>query len=181
MTDEGDYDDQDAGFDLQDKDIHPKRKVYEVEYRVYSPSDIRAYQQRQIDDVSLITHQPPEASAILLRYSRWNKEKLMERYMDEQETFLEDAGLGTSSASKPQIRKVKGFECGICFEDSANTQTFAMKCGHRFCTDCYGHYLYQKIKEEGEAARIRCPGDGCNRIVDARSLDMLVPDAIKER
>lgn len=101
--------------------------------------------------------------------------------MDDQDSLLEDAGLGTSPASKPQIKKIKGFECGICFEDSANVDTFAMKCGHRFCTDCYGQYLYQKIKEEGEAARIKCPGDNCNKIVDARSLELLVPDDLKER
>lgn len=129
----------------------------------------------------MITQQPPEASAILLRYARWNKEKLMDQYMDDQNALLEDAGLGTSPASQPQIRKMKGFECGICCEDSANVDTFAMKCNHRFCIDCYGQYLFQKIKEEGEAARIRCPGDKCNRIVDARSLDLLVPAAIYDR
>ena len=56
-----------------------------------------------------------------------------------------------------------------------------MKCGHRFCVDCYKHYLSQKIREEGEAARIRCPGDGCNRIVDSQSLDLLVSLDLKDR
>jgi len=59
--------------------------------------------------------------------------------------------------------------------------TFAMKCGHRFCVDCYQQYLAQKIKEEGEAARIKCPGDGCNRIVDSKSLDLLVSEDLKDR
>ena len=56
-----------------------------------------------------------------------------------------------------------------------------MKCEHRFCADCYRQYLTQKIKEEGESARIRCPGDGCNRIVDSRSIDLLIIDEIKSR
>lgn len=105
----------------------------------------------------------------------------MEQYMDKQDRLLEDAGLGTGSGNLASVRKVKGFECGICCEDSPSLQTYAMKCGHRFCIDCYGQYLYQKIKGEGEAARIRCPGDGCNKIVDARSLELLVPDELKTR
>ena len=56
-----------------------------------------------------------------------------------------------------------------------------MNCGHRFCVDCYRHYLSQKIKEEGEAARIKCPGDGCNKIIDARSLDLLVTSDLTDR
>ena len=47
--------------------------------------------------------------------------------------------------------------------------------------DCYSHYLSQKVKEEGEAARIQCPRDGCRRIVDAKTLRLLVNDKIQER
>ena len=56
-----------------------------------------------------------------------------------------------------------------------------MKCGHRYCVDCYRQYLAQKIKDEGEAARIQCPTAGCNRIVDSKSLDLLVAAELKAR
>lgn len=104
----------------------------------------------------------------------------MEQYMDKQDVLLEQAGLGKGSGSAPQIKKMPKFECGICYRDDS-PDTFAMKCNHRFCVDCYRQYLQQKIKEEGEAAHIRCPGDDCNRIVDSRSLDLLVPEDLKAR
>ena len=101
--------------------------------------------------------------------------------MDKEDQVLEEAGLGQSSAQAPKITTVRNFCCQICFEDSTDLQTFAMKCEHRFCVDCYRHYLAQKIKDEGEAARIKCPGDGCNRIVDSKTLDLLVASDLKAR
>lgn len=124
-----------------------------------------------------ILSQPPEATAILLRFFRWNKERLIDRYMEDTDRVLESAGLGqTADANPPRFEKIKGFVCDICCEDDADLDTFAMQCGHRFCADCYKHYLQSKIKDEGEAARIRCPGDGCDRIVDSRTLDFLLSD-----
>lgn len=101
--------------------------------------------------------------------------------MDKQDEVLDKAGLSHDESWKPQVKPVDGFMCDICCDDSPGTQTFAMKCNHRFCVDCYKQYLAQKIKEEGEAARIRCPGDGCNRIVDSKSVDVLVSTDLKKR
>lgn len=177
-----DMDQDDVGFETHDKDIIPSKQHYEVDFEVYDPQQIQASQDKQISDVSSILGQPPEATAILLRHLRWNKERLIDQYMEKQEELLESAGLGETAANNPpKILKVKGFVCDICCEDSANLETFAMKCGHRFCVNCYRQYLYTKIKDEGEAAQIRCPGDGCNRIVDSKSLDLLVADDLRER
>lgn len=101
--------------------------------------------------------------------------------MDKRDEVLEGAGLGDDVAGPPRIMKVPGFMCDICCEEGPDMETFAMKCEHRFCVDCYKQYLCGKIKEEGEAARIKCPGDGCNRIVDSKSLDLLVTTDLKER
>lgn len=101
--------------------------------------------------------------------------------MDHPDKTLEDAGLGSTFAATPQTKVVPGFMCDICCEDGPGLQTYAMRCDHRFCVDCYRHYLAQKIKEEGEAARIECPQDQCHRIVDSKTLDFLVTDELKDR
>lgn len=145
------------------------------------PADIQSSQDKQIDEVSAILGQPSEATAILLRHLRWNKERLIEAYMDGPEEILEDAGLGPQASQAPKTKVVKGFLCGICCEDGPGMKTYALKCGHRYCVDCYRQYLAHKIKDEGEAARIQCPTNGCNRIVDSKSLDMLVSPEVKAR
>lgn len=152
-----------------------------MEFKVYGPDDIQAHQDNQIQEVSAILGQPPEASAILLRHFRWNKERLIEAYMEKQASVLEKAGLGGDAGQAPKTKIVKGFMCDICFEDELGMESYALKCAHRYCIACYGHYLSQKIKEEGEAARIQCPTEGCARIVDSKSLELLVTPELKAR
>ena len=171
----------DGGF-TYDKDLLKNaQKPFEVDYRVLSPEDILAQQQKQIEEVSSIVGLPAAQTAILIRHMRWNKEKLIEQYMDNQDKVLEAAGLGASFNEAPTTKTVKDFTCEICYEDDPKLHTYAMKCNHRYCTDCYTQYLTQKVKEEGEAARIQCPRDGCHRIVDAKTLKLLVKDDVKDR
>ncbi len=175
-------DQDDVGFETQDKDIKPSKQAHEVDFKVFDPAQIQAQQDKQVTEVSSILGQPPEASAILLRHLRWNKERLIDQYMEKTDEVLESAGLGPDSANNPpKLQKVKGFVCDICCDDNPNMDTFAMKCQHRFCVDCYRQYLGNKILDEGEAARIRCPGEGCTRIVDSRSLDLLVTADLQDR
>lgn len=145
------------------------------------PSDIDREQLVQVDEVSAILGLPPESAAILLRYGRWKQEKLIEGYMEHPDETLEEAGLGTNFEGTAKTEVVDDFMCEICCEEGPGLETYAMRCGHRFCVDCYRHYLGQKIKEEGEAARIECPGEGCNRIVDSKSLDLLVTSDLQDR
>lgn len=174
-------DEFDGGFS-QDKDIiATSRKPYEVDFKVLSPADIEREQNIQIAEVSSILDLPPESAAILLRFGRWNREKLIESYMDHPEQTLEEAGLGTYFQTTPRTQKVPGFMCDICCEDGDDLETYAMRCGHRFCVDCYRQYLAQKIRGEGEAARIECPAEGCNMILDSKSLELLVTSDLKNR
>jgi ariadne-1 len=175
-------DQDDVGFETQDKDIKPTKQAHEVEFKVFDPVQIQAQQDKQIDELSSILGQPPEASAILLRHMRWNKERLIDQYMEKTEDILENAGLGQDAETNPpKLQKANGFCCDICCDDSPKMDTFAMKCGHRFCVDCYRQYLSTKIQDEGEAARIRCPGEGCTRVVDSKSLDLLVTEDLQDR
>jgi ariadne-1 len=171
----------DDGYDAHDKITMVERQPYEVEFRVCSPKDIDAAQVHLINEVKDVLGQPPENAAILLRHFRWNREKLIEQYMERQSEVLEAAGLGEEEESEGRITEVSGFMCDICCDDSEPMTTFALKCGHRFCVDCYKTYLDSKVKFEGEAARIKCPGDRCNRIVDSKSMRLLMSEELRDR
>ncbi|KAI5286009.1 hypothetical protein KEM54_000129, partial [Ascosphaera aggregata] len=176
-----DFDDYDAGNDgsFYDREIiKPQKKPFEVDHRALSPDEIAQEQNVQIHEISLILGLPPESCAILLRHMHWNKEKMMERYMEDSEELLDAAGLDTL-ATKCEIEIVPA-TCEICYNDELGMETYAMRCGHRFCVDCYRHYLGQKIREEGEAAHIQCPQENCKRIVDSKTLELLVSDDLKE-
>lgn len=179
--DDEEFDEPDPDFGLA-KDLDKKRQAaHVVSYKVYEPRDIQRQQDDMIGEVNMILDMQKEDAAILLRYFRWNKERLLEDYMDRPEKVLEAAGLGSSTTVQPQLEVIPGFVCDICCEDEDGLESFAMKCGHRYCVDCYRHYLTQKIREEGEAARIQCPSDGCGRILDSASLDVLVTQELSGR
>jgi ariadne-1 len=145
-----------------------------------SLADIQAQQDVQIKEVSDILGQPPEAAAILLRHLRWNKEKLFDAYMEKQHELLDAVGLEEDASYTAKTVRMTNFTCEICCDDGT-LDTYALKCGHRYCVDCYTHYLASKIKDEGEAARIQCPTSGCKRIVDSKSLNYLVDESLKAR
>ncbi|KAI1344410.1 RING-5 [Xylariaceae sp. FL0016] len=154
---------------------------FDVSYKVFSPKDIKHQQDEMIGEVSMILEMRKEDAAIMLRYFRWNKERLIEDYMDHPSKVLDAAGLGPSTSALPKLETIPDFMCDICCEDEEGLQSFAMKCGHRYCIECYRQYLTQKIKEEGEAARIQCPAEDCHRIIDSPSLDLLVTSDLTER
>ncbi|KAL9609161.1 MAG: hypothetical protein Q9167_006056 [Letrouitia subvulpina] len=181
FEEEFDEDDPDMGFSQEKDTLKPPKRSYEIDFKVYSPTEIISQQDQQVQEVSAILGQPSEISAILLRHLRWNKERLIEAYMDKPEQLMENAGLGAGEAQAPKLKVLQRFECTICFDDSPSVETYAMKCGHRYCVDCYRQYLGQKIREEGEAARIQCPTNGCSRIVDSKSMDLLVATDLKDR
>lgn len=159
----------------------PQRKSYEVEFRVYSDSQIQKAQAEQIEEVSSILGLPSEQCAVLMRHFKWQKERLIEQYLNSQEEVLDAAGLDTNAAKTPKIEKMKDFMCDICCNDENNLETFALRCDHRYCVECYTVYLEQKIKGEGESGRIQCPCEGCSTLVDSKAIKLLAPKSVSDR
>lgn len=175
------FDEDDDQYLDDGKEDKPSRKAYEVDFTVFSDEQIRKSQQNQVEEVSSILGLPGEQCAILLRHFKWQKDRLIEKYMDAGEEVLEEAGLGQNYDSLPRLEKVRGFVCDICCDDERGLETYAMKCNHRYCVNCFRQYLESKIKDEGEATRIQCPSEGCSRIVDSKTVDLLVPAEIDQR
>ena len=179
--DEEDYpDEMELSFQpvVSEKD---KTKPYEVECKVHSVQDILNTQNKEIALVSGILGCAEQHAATLLRYFKWNKDKLMERYMDNPAAISEAAGVILDSNKLPRYITVKGFVCDVCCNDEDGLQTLALSCSHRFCRDCYEQYLTQKICEEGESRRIQCMATSCKLIVDEKTIEMVVKPEVHAR
>lgn len=177
----GELEDDDDRFLEDSKDEKPQRKAYEVDFTPYSDVQIRKGQQAQVEEVASILGLPTEQCSILLRHFNWQKDRLIEKYMDNPDQVMEDAGMGIGYDRPSKIEKVNGFMCDICCDDEPGLETYAMKCGHRYCASCYRQYLESKIKDEGEATRIQCPAEKCTRIVDSKSVKVLVLSEVYTR
>lgn len=77
------------------------------------------------------------------------------------------------------------FQCPVCCDDfpreSVGEHTLAMGCGHRFCRGCWAEYVTGRIKDDGEAAKIQCMGEKCQRIVREEIVDELTTPDISKR
>ncbi|BFZ60834.1 hypothetical protein YB2330_001886 [Saitoella coloradoensis] len=168
----------DFGAVIAEKD---KLKPYEVEHKSLSVDDIRKAQTAQVQQVSGVLGLPDEQVATLLRHFKWNREKLLERYMDDPDGVAKAAGITTEDSAPPKLEVVPGFMCDICCNDDEGMDTYALPCQHRFCKDCYEYYLTQKIKDEGESRKIQCPGEKCNVVIDEKTVKLIVRDDVYQR
>ncbi|KAI9208112.1 uncharacterized protein BJ171DRAFT_420039 [Polychytrium aggregatum] len=178
-TSENDDDDEenlDFAPVIPEKDI---KKEYEVDFTVHTESDIFKFQKSEIDQVSsFLGGIPQHIVASLLRHFKWNKDLLMERYMEDPDGVARAAGVviddSLSAVASPKYVSINGFCCDICCNDEAGLATLALSCEHRFCRDCYEHYLTMKIDQEGESRRIQCMASGCKLVVDEPTIKLVV-------
>lgn len=73
--------------------IGGKRKAYEIEYESLSQSAVEKLMQQDIDHVCGILGVDASSAVLLLRHLSWNKERLIEKYMDNPTTMLVGAGI----------------------------------------------------------------------------------------
>ncbi|KAG6831908.1 hypothetical protein H0H87_003405 [Tephrocybe sp. NHM501043] len=107
--DEDDVDmDEDAFGD--DFRIAPKskRKPYEIDYESLSQGAVEASMAEHVEHICGIFGVDAGTAALLLRYMSWNKERLIEKYMDNPNKVLVSAGIAVdeppASASAAPVR-----------------------------------------------------------------------------
>jgi ariadne-1 len=164
---------------VADKDI---QKPYQVDFCVRSPDELLSFQQKEITQVSAILGCLQETGATLLRYFAWNKERLIEQYMDNPTLVSKNAGVMVHGSLQPQLlNHIPDFCCDICCNDDPEVYSLALSCGHRFCKDCYQTYVTLKVSQEGESRRISCPATGCKMIVDEYTAKTLLDPLVHEK
>jgi len=179
MSDDDDYN---FDADLSVMKGKARQRGFDVEAESLSVQDIEAIMKRDAEHVSGIFGAPVSIAYLLLRYQTWNKEKLIERYMDDPSKVLATAGVldpstenlaspimppssrrvtrgTTSTRSRQSQPSLPPFMCPICCDDEP-PNIMSLGCGHMYCSNCWDTYLHTKIREEGELS-IRCMDELC--------------------
>lgn len=164
-------------------DEPPSRKfTRSTSFEVLPQDNIIKESKTLIDEVVQVCGIPTAAAAAtLLRHFKWNKEKLVEAYLENPEKVCTDSGMSTLELSKPAKDPTQTHSCLICLEDLPAAQTFALSCGHRYCKDCWKGYLEVMVKDGPRSVYARCPAPKCKAIVHEEAYKQLTsPETYKK-
>eukprot|EP01121_Diplochlamys_sp_Union-15-3_P018346 TRINITY_DN6656_c0_g2_i1.p1 TRINITY_DN6656_c0_g2~~TRINITY_DN6656_c0_g2_i1.p1 ORF type:complete len:503 (+),score=81.00 TRINITY_DN6656_c0_g2_i1:99-1607(+) len=143
-------------------------------YEVLSEEQLLSQSKAIIKEVTEVLDIPTKAACtILLRHFKWNKEKLIEKYMSSSDKVKKEAGITSFDTEKKPDPKVKKFDCLICLDSFPSGNTFALACGHRYCSDCWRQYLEIKI-QGADCVWTHCPSPGCKEQVHELAFKKLV-------
>ncbi|KAJ7785456.1 hypothetical protein B0H14DRAFT_3506873 [Mycena olivaceomarginata] len=127
--------DGDDGMDLDDFKVtaKPTARAYEIEYNSLTQSAIEKLMEEDVEHIRGIFGVDASAARLLLRHLSWNKERLIEKYMDNANKMLVSAGVAvpepeppapkSPSGAETQIATQTTFVCSICFDDGPELTT----------------------------------------------------------
>ena len=61
--------------------------------------------------------------------------------MEDPAKVCQEAGMATLMLEQPIANPREKVNCLICYDDFEAKDTFALGCGHRYCTSCWRVYL----------------------------------------
>ncbi|KAJ7646485.1 hypothetical protein FB45DRAFT_176976 [Roridomyces roridus] len=182
--------DGDDGGDMDDFKVAPKttRKAWEVQFDSLTQASIEKLMEKDVEHIRGILGVDESKAGLLLRHNLWNKERLIEQYMDNPDKTLIAAGAAMPEPEPPRpsrrpSRKPKAsaspksdtFVCSICFDDAPDITPLSLDCGHAACSGCWSAYITSKIRDEAEHA-CRCMAEGCGLVAS----DEFVRSAVDE-
>lgn len=161
----GDDDDDDGGG--------VESKFSGKEYQVLCLTEALAAKNALVSDVADTLNLSHTKASMLLRKNGWNKERLVSAYFEDAAKVEAQAGLVKEGSGGSQGEEAE-VECAICSDDVAWADTHALGCGHRYCKECWGDYLEDRISKGKEGVFSQCPGLDCSVMVDDDSIELLV-------
>jgi ariadne-1 len=148
-------------------------------FEVMDKSELSSQSSKLISEVIDVLGISHPAASTLLRHMKWNKEKLIEKYMDSSEKLCLEAGIPQLALEKPP--SAQKYTCLICTDDFSAKDTYALACGHRYCNGCWKTYLDLKIASGPECTSASCPAPKCKAKVHEDTYKALVEKDMFER
>lgn len=183
VEDESDIDDSFVG--VLELDHEQKSKSFSC----LSPSEIVAYQEKEVAEIADLLSVPAATSAALLRHFHWKRETFLTRYLENPQQVCQSAGVTYVPTSGAKLRSLSSSgsksatppsSCSICGDDELNVgNSSALSCNHVFCNECWGNHLSTKINE-GEP-EIHCPHYKCNIHVPDYFIKKLVTPTVFDK
>lgn len=158
-------------------------KMYKIDYEILDVDKVHKEMSAIITEVNNLLKVPITTVRILLNYCRWDKEKLVDQYYEDQADLLNKAGLNKMPPVIGGIQDdVMELECQICFLTCNIEEMACLDCYHLFCNDCWKNYIQEQINGEGVGDSIECVQPECHFTVsDDMILSLISDDRTRNR
>jgi len=161
--------DEDSNEQAQDFDFEDPSATYkpiklsrQKSFEVLEKGELLSESNKLINEVmDVLGISSTAAASVLLSFLKWNKEKLIEKYMDNPDKLCLEAGMPHLLLETQPDKPNSKHSCLICLEEYTASNTHALACGHRYCSNCWRTYLELKINEGPECAYATCPAPKC--------------------
>ncbi|KAF8579447.1 hypothetical protein K439DRAFT_1416175 [Ramaria rubella] len=162
-----------------------KQKIDDFVFQSFSPTELEEETRKEIESVMAILGLEFPIASILLRQFRWNKDRLLDAFMESphEVSNLKCSGERLSGIGPPAKRQrvtPEEFICDICCESPPDSEVFQEGCGHKFCNSCWNAYIVGKVKDEGQCI-VSCMQEGCQTILEDDTIRDLTDASCLER
>eukprot|EP01113_Clastostelium_recurvatum_P009537 TRINITY_DN1459_c0_g1_i1.p1 TRINITY_DN1459_c0_g1~~TRINITY_DN1459_c0_g1_i1.p1 ORF type:complete len:516 (-),score=173.31 TRINITY_DN1459_c0_g1_i1:106-1653(-) len=176
FSDVDDQEQQDQDLDFDESGVHFKSTKMQRRrsFEVLEPRELKEEEDKLLHEtMDVLGVQAPPIALVLLRHFKWNKEKLIERFMENPDKLSADAGIPDLKMERPAPGGLP-VTCMICCEKYPQPDTYALSCGHRYCKDCWKSYIQIKVVEGPAVVDATCPFPKCKVKVHEDAVQKLV-------
>jgi len=160
----------------------PKALRRTQSYEVLPEQEVITNAKEQIQYIMSVCAIPTVSAArMLLRSAKWNKDKVVESYLEDSQKACRKAGMSTLDLEKLPSDPSAVHECLICMNECKDAQTYALSCGHRYCKECWKGYLEVKIKDGATCVYAKCPAPKCGCMIHEAAYKQLVSESLFEK
>lgn len=172
MDDEINYNYDD---DLLDYEVNDGTEDYTNSYNfkrqitstaIVLPHELSRIREKLISECCETTSLDRDDAITVLMYYKWNIDKVSQEWFEDVDANRKKFGLdlddnALKELDKMQIEKNSSF-CLVCYCEINDNDSFALKCGHRFCHDCWRQHVYSNLEDIFCCLYSTCMQKGCN-------------------
>lgn len=89
--------------------------------------------------------------------------------------------MGSLVLEVPPPARPHTFQCKVCLEEVPMPDTYALGCGHRYCTQCWADELEMKVEGGPNCVFAHCMHPGCSELCHEECFSRIVAPATFER
>jgi len=175
------YDSQNEENDEEEEAFDEPSLPRQRSFEVLSEINVASEAKKMVDAViDVLGVDSPSTASALLRHFKWNKEKLIQNFIQDPEKIYNEVGLLHWPSSETEKPKFTNIFCPICFNDYKASGVYTSCCGHNFCRGCCKTYLEMKITDGPECLFAKCMNPECKQLIDENTYKKIVsPELMK--